>query len=179
MPKSHFKTKTIRLRRPGLAQRAGLRHYNPAEVIDGRTLAAHLRFSIAYWHSFRGVGADPFGPGTIQRPWRRARTRSHRQGAHGRRLLSFPENPRTLAMETGSLPSPRPLDRCPGRMDRPRRRGTSCQYAIEKRSAPPASGRRSPPPGCSGERPARCARRAFVANGLGLECDLAWIGERK
>ena len=44
-------------------------HYNPAEVIDGQTMSAHLRFSIAYWHSFRGTGADPFGPGTIQRKW--------------------------------------------------------------------------------------------------------------
>jgi xylose isomerase len=45
------------------------RHYNPAEVIDGKTLKDHLRFSIAYWHSFRGAGSDPFGPGTIVRPW--------------------------------------------------------------------------------------------------------------
>lgn len=45
------------------------KHYNPDEVIDGRTLKEHLRFSIAYWHAFRGAGSDPFGPGTIQRPW--------------------------------------------------------------------------------------------------------------
>ena len=45
------------------------RHYNPDEVIDGRTMSDHLRFSIAYWHAFRGAGADPFGPGTINRPW--------------------------------------------------------------------------------------------------------------
>src|SRR5690348_12737653 len=45
------------------------RHYNPEEVVDGRTMEAHMRFSIAYWHSFRGVGSDPFGPGTIQRTW--------------------------------------------------------------------------------------------------------------
>ncbi|MEO5959728.1 MAG: xylose isomerase [Opitutaceae bacterium] len=45
------------------------RHYNPDETIDGKTMSAHLRFSIAYWHSFRGTGADPFGPGTIVRPW--------------------------------------------------------------------------------------------------------------
>jgi xylose isomerase len=44
-------------------------HYDPDEVVDGKTMAAHMRFSIAYWHSFRGVGSDPFGPGTIQRPW--------------------------------------------------------------------------------------------------------------
>jgi xylose isomerase len=47
------------------------RHYNPAEIADGKTLKEHLRFSIAYWHSFRGSGADPFGAGTIKRPWER------------------------------------------------------------------------------------------------------------
>ena len=45
------------------------RHYNPAEVIDGKTMKDHMRFSIAYWHAIRGVGSDPFGPGTIVRPW--------------------------------------------------------------------------------------------------------------
>ena len=29
----------------------------------------HLRFSVTYWHTFRGTGADPFGPGTMLRPW--------------------------------------------------------------------------------------------------------------
>lgn len=43
--------------------------YDPTEMIDGKTLSEHLRFSIAYWHAFRGVGSDPFGPGTIVRPW--------------------------------------------------------------------------------------------------------------
>jgi xylose isomerase len=42
-------------------------------MIDGRTMAEHLRFSVAYWHSFRGTGADPFGPGTIERPWEKGR----------------------------------------------------------------------------------------------------------
>ncbi len=45
------------------------KHYNPEEVFDGKTMEEHLRFSIAYWHAFRGVGSDPFGPGTIVRPW--------------------------------------------------------------------------------------------------------------
>ena len=49
------------------------RHYNPAEVIDGKTMKEHLRFSIAYWHSFRGTGSDPFGPGTIVRPWEKGK----------------------------------------------------------------------------------------------------------
>ena len=34
-------------------------------------MSAHLRFAIAYWHAFRGTGADPFGPGTIVRSWER------------------------------------------------------------------------------------------------------------
>ena len=42
-------------------------------MIDGKTLSEHLRFSIAYWHAFRGVGSDPFGPGTIQRPWEKGK----------------------------------------------------------------------------------------------------------
>ncbi len=29
----------------------------------------HFRFSVAYWHTFRGTGSDPFGPGTMLRPW--------------------------------------------------------------------------------------------------------------
>ena len=29
----------------------------------------HLRFSCCYWHTFRGIGLDPFGGGTISRAW--------------------------------------------------------------------------------------------------------------
>ena len=29
----------------------------------------HFRFSVAYWHTFRGTGSDPFGAATMQRPW--------------------------------------------------------------------------------------------------------------
>lgn len=29
----------------------------------------HLRFTICYWHTFRGDGSDPFGSGTMSRPW--------------------------------------------------------------------------------------------------------------
>ena len=68
--RSHFPTiPAIAYEGPQSAQALAFRHYNPDEVIDGRTMAAHMRFSIAYWHAFRGVGSDPFGPGTIVRPW--------------------------------------------------------------------------------------------------------------
>ena len=58
---------------PGSDNPLAFRHYNPDEVIDGRSMAEHLRFSIAYWHAFRGTGSDPFGPGTINRPWETGR----------------------------------------------------------------------------------------------------------
>jgi xylose isomerase len=45
------------------------RHYNPEEIVEGKTMKAHLRFSVTYWHTFRGMGADMFGVGTAIRPW--------------------------------------------------------------------------------------------------------------
>ncbi len=45
------------------------RHYNPDEVIAGKTMAEHLRFAVAYWHSFAWEGGDPFGGRTFDRPW--------------------------------------------------------------------------------------------------------------
>ena len=45
------------------------RWYNPDEVIEGTSMQEHLRFSVVYWHTFRGMGADPFGAGTAVRPW--------------------------------------------------------------------------------------------------------------
>jgi xylose isomerase len=45
------------------------KHYNPAEVVEGKTMRDHLRFSVVYWHTFRGTGSDPFGVGTAIRPW--------------------------------------------------------------------------------------------------------------
>jgi xylose isomerase len=45
------------------------RHYNPSEVVEGKTMKEHLRFAVCYWHTFRGTGSDPFGPGCNVRPW--------------------------------------------------------------------------------------------------------------
>ncbi|GIX08101.1 MAG: xylose isomerase [Candidatus Poribacteria bacterium] len=45
------------------------KHYNPEEVVAGKPMKEHLRFAVAYWHTFRGTGQDPFGVGTMIRPW--------------------------------------------------------------------------------------------------------------
>ena len=45
------------------------RHYNPDERVMGKSLKEHLRFAVAYWHSFAWEGGDPFGGRTFDRPW--------------------------------------------------------------------------------------------------------------
>jgi len=45
------------------------RHYNPEEVILGKTMKEHLRFALAYWHTMTQEGDDPFGAGTNVRTW--------------------------------------------------------------------------------------------------------------
>jgi xylose isomerase len=45
------------------------RWYNEDEVVEGKTMKDQFRFSVVYWHTFRGTGADPFGAGTMLRPW--------------------------------------------------------------------------------------------------------------
>lgn len=45
------------------------RHYDAAEVVEGKSMRDHLRFAVAYWHTMRGMGGDPFGPGCAVRPW--------------------------------------------------------------------------------------------------------------
>lgn len=47
--------------------------YNPDEVVSGKTMREHLRFAIAYWHSFCGDGSDPFGDATRIYPWKDAK----------------------------------------------------------------------------------------------------------
>jgi xylose isomerase len=74
MAKTHFpKIKTIRYEGSKSTNPLAFKHYHPGEIINGKTLKEQLRFSIAYWHSFRGVGSDPFGPGTIVRPWEKGK----------------------------------------------------------------------------------------------------------
>jgi xylose isomerase len=45
------------------------KHYNAEEVIDGKSMKEHLRFSVTYWHTIRGQLADMFGVGSAIRPW--------------------------------------------------------------------------------------------------------------
>lgn len=43
--------------------------YDPTKMVGDKTLAEHLKFAVAYWHSFCAELNDPFGPGTRTLPW--------------------------------------------------------------------------------------------------------------
>lgn len=61
--------KRIKYEGPKSKNPLAFKHYNPKQKILGKTMAEHLRFSVCYWHTFKGLGSDPFGPGTMIRPW--------------------------------------------------------------------------------------------------------------
>ncbi|WP_314063315.1 xylose isomerase [uncultured Vagococcus sp.] len=45
------------------------RHYNPEEIILGKSMKEHLRFGMAWWHTLTQDGSDPFGAPVNQRTW--------------------------------------------------------------------------------------------------------------
>ncbi|WP_017209278.1 xylose isomerase [Clostridium beijerinckii] len=45
------------------------KYYNPDEIIGDKAMKEHLRFALSYWHTLTATGADPFGVGTMIRPW--------------------------------------------------------------------------------------------------------------
>ena len=51
------------------AEKLAFRHYNPDEIVAGKRMEDHLRFAVAWWHSFAWPGGDPFGGQTFERPW--------------------------------------------------------------------------------------------------------------
>lgn len=69
MPEAFPKIKKIEFEGPKSKNPFAFKHYNPAERIEGKSMRDHLRFSVVYWHTMRGMGADMFGVGTAQRPW--------------------------------------------------------------------------------------------------------------
>lgn len=45
------------------------KYYNPDEIIGGKKMRDHLRFSMSYWHTLTANGTDQFGVGTMIRSW--------------------------------------------------------------------------------------------------------------
>lgn len=59
----------IKFEGPDSKNPLAFRHYNAEEIVEGKPMKDHLRFAVCYWHTFRGMGGDPFGPGCAVRPW--------------------------------------------------------------------------------------------------------------
>ncbi len=45
------------------------KYYDAEKVVAGKKMKDHLRFAIAYWHSFCADGTDMFGKPTMSFPW--------------------------------------------------------------------------------------------------------------
>lgn len=45
------------------------KYYDAHRVVAGKKMKDHLRFAMSYWHTMTGEGTDPFGQGTMERPY--------------------------------------------------------------------------------------------------------------
>ena len=59
----------IKFEGPTTKNMLAFRHYDADALVEGKPMRDHLRFAVSYWHTMRGTGGDPFGPGTMVRPW--------------------------------------------------------------------------------------------------------------
>ncbi len=68
--KEYFKgIPQIRYEGPDSKNPLAFKQYDPEEQVGKKTMAEHLRFSVVFWHTFKGTGADPFGGPVYDRPW--------------------------------------------------------------------------------------------------------------
>jgi xylose isomerase len=68
--KEYFKAiPLIRYEGQGSTNPLAYKWYDENKIVSGKTLKEHLRFAVAYWHSFNGNGSDPFGEPTHIFPW--------------------------------------------------------------------------------------------------------------
>ena len=63
------KIKKIKYEGPDSKNPLAFKWYDENEIVAGKTMRDHLRFSVVYWHTFRNPLSDPFGAGTAFRPW--------------------------------------------------------------------------------------------------------------
>ena len=59
----------IKYEGPKSKEPLSFKYYDPEKKIGKKKMKDHLRFAVAYWHSFCADGVDPFGQATISHPW--------------------------------------------------------------------------------------------------------------
>ncbi|MBW1294449.1 xylose isomerase [Aquimarina litoralis] len=68
--KEYFKgIDSIKYEGPESDNPLAFKYYDADRIVAGKTLREHFKFAVAYWHTFCGLGADPFGPGTHKFDW--------------------------------------------------------------------------------------------------------------
>jgi xylose isomerase len=65
----YFDCDRIQYEGPTSKNPLAFKHYNPDEIVDGKSMKDQLRFAAPYWHVMRNVLGDPFGAGTAVMPW--------------------------------------------------------------------------------------------------------------
>ena len=48
------------------------KYYDANRIVAGKSMRAHLKFAVAFWHTMKGTGSDPFGGGVYDRPWNKS-----------------------------------------------------------------------------------------------------------
>ena len=69
MAQAFEKISKIQYEGPKSRNPLAFKYYNPDEIVEGKTMKEHLRFSVVYWHTFRNGLRDQFGDETAVRPW--------------------------------------------------------------------------------------------------------------
>ena len=72
MPAAFPKIPKIQFEGPKSRNPFAFKHYNANELVEGKPMKDHFRFSVVYWHTMCGNGSDMFGWGTWDRPWDRS-----------------------------------------------------------------------------------------------------------
>ncbi len=71
--KEYFKNiPAIKYEGPKSDNPLAFKYYNPDQIVAGKSMREHFKFAVAYWHTFCGQGADPFGIGTQNFLWDQA-----------------------------------------------------------------------------------------------------------
>ena len=70
MTSEYFKgIKKVGFEGPESKNPLAFRYYEPERIVAGKPMKEHLRFAMAWWHTLCADGSDPFGSGTLSRPW--------------------------------------------------------------------------------------------------------------
>jgi xylose isomerase len=73
MPNEYFRdiTKSIPYEGKESKNPLAFKYFNQSQRVGNKTMAEHLRFSVAYWHTLRADGTDMFGSESMFRDWRK------------------------------------------------------------------------------------------------------------